>query len=53
MWGEGRGKADVDVRLGGNQIEYEDEDLLVRKMFGEACEKAGVDNLMAKYYTVK
>jgi oxalate decarboxylase/phosphoglucose isomerase-like protein (cupin superfamily) len=25
MWAEGRGKADVDVKLGGNQIEYEDE----------------------------
>jgi hypothetical protein len=53
MWGEGRGKADVDVKLGGNQIEYEDEDMLVRKMFDEACATAGVQNLMEKYYQVK
>jgi hypothetical protein len=53
MWGEGRGKADVDVKLGGNQIEYEDEDLLARKMFEDACKKAGVENLMAKYYQKK
>ena len=50
MWGEGRGKADVDVKLGGNQIEYEDEDPVVQTMFEQACAKAGVDNLMAKYY---
>jgi len=53
MWGEGRGKADVDVKLGGNQIEYEDEDPIVRQMFTDACAKAGVENLMAKYYQVK
>ena len=53
MWGEGRGKADVDVKLGGKQIEYEDEDPLVRTMFDEACAKAGVKNLMEKYYQVK
>jgi hypothetical protein len=53
MWGEGRGKADVDVKLGGNQIEYEDEDPLVRKMFAEACAKASVSNSMAKWYPAK
>ena len=53
MWGKGRGKADVDVKLGGNQIEYEDEDLIVRQMFDEACAKAGVKNLMEKYYPAK
>ncbi len=47
MWGEGPGKVDVDVILGGNQIEYEGEDPLVRKMFADACVKAGVKNLMA------
>jgi hypothetical protein len=50
MWGEGKGKSDVDVKLGGNQIEYEDEDPIVRRMFDEACAKAGVKNLMEKYY---
>ena len=53
MWGEGRGKADVDVKLGGNQIEYEDEEPIVREMFSQACAKAGVSNLMEKYYTAK
>ena len=52
-WGEGRGKADVDLKLGGNQIEYEDEEPLVRKMFAEACAKTGVENLMEKYYQAK
>lgn len=52
MWGEGRGKADIDVKLGGNQIEYEDEDPIVRQMFSDACAKAGVQNLMAKYDSV-
>ncbi len=40
----------LDVKLGGNQIEYEDEDPSVRQMFEEACVKAGVKNLMEKYY---
>ena len=50
MWGEGKGKVDIDVKLGGNQIEYEDEDPIVPQMFQEACVKAGVKNLMEKYY---
>ena len=50
MWGEGRGKVDVDVKLGGNQIEHEDEGPLVRKMFADACAKAGVKNLLENYY---
>ena len=40
----------LDVKLGGNQIEYEDEDPSVRLMFEEACVKTGVKNLMEKYY---
>jgi hypothetical protein len=35
--------------LGGNQIEYEDEDPVVPEML-EACVKAGIKNLMEKYY---
>ena len=49
-WGEGKGKADIDVKLGGNQIEYEDEDPIVPQMFQEACAKAGVPNLMEKHF---
>ena len=40
----------MDVKLGGNQIEYEDEDPIVRQMFEEACAKAGIKSLMDKYY---
>jgi oxalate decarboxylase/phosphoglucose isomerase-like protein (cupin superfamily) len=50
MWGEGKGKVDIDVKLGGNQIEYEDEDPIVPQMFQEACDKASVKNLMERYY---
>ena len=35
-----------EVKLGGNQIEHEDEDPVVPQMFYEACDKAGVQNLM-------
>lgn len=33
MWG--------DLKLGGNQVEYGNEDLIVAQMFQEACVKAG------------
>lgn len=46
-------KSMFDVKLGGNQIEYEDEDPIVRKWFDEACVKAGVKNIMEKYYAPK
>ena len=50
MMGEGMGLSDVDVKLGGHQIEYEDEAPVVREMFEEACAKAGVQSQMKKYY---
>ena len=50
MLGEGGGQTDVDIKLGGHQIEYEDEDPMVRKIFAEACAKAGVQSQMEKYY---
>ncbi|MFQ5851528.1 MAG: cupin domain-containing protein [Candidatus Binatia bacterium] len=53
MWGEEEGKTDVDVKLGGNQIEYEDEDPSVREMFEEACAKAGIKSQMDRYYKKK
>ncbi len=43
----------MDVKLGSNQIEYEDEDPIVRLMFEEACAKAGVKSQMDKYYAAK
>ena len=53
MMGEGMGLSDVDVKLGGHQIEYEDEAPLVRQMFAEACAKAGIESQMDKYYKPK
>ncbi|MBI4528254.1 MAG: cupin domain-containing protein [Deltaproteobacteria bacterium] len=44
------GEMDADVKTGGLQIEYEDEDPVVRRMFEEACAKSRVENQMAKYY---
>lgn len=51
--GEGMGLSDVDIKLGGHQIEYEDEAPLVRQMFAEACAKAGIESQMGKYYKPK
>ncbi|MBI4527605.1 MAG: cupin domain-containing protein [Deltaproteobacteria bacterium] len=50
IMGEGGGETDVDIKLGGHQIEYEDEDAIVRQTFEEACAKAGIKNQMEKYY---
>jgi hypothetical protein len=50
MWGEGKGKVDIDVKLGGNQIEYEMKIRSCRRCFQEACDKASVKNLMERYY---
>lgn len=49
MFGEGD-DSDVDIKLGGHQIEYEDEDPMVRTMFAEACAKAGIQSQMEKHY---
>ena len=50
MLGEGGGETDLDIKLGGHQIEYEDEDLVVRRTFEEACARAGIKSQMDKYY---
>lgn len=45
------GKADTraeDVKKGGNQIEYEDEDHRVREIFKEELAKEGVSCQMPK-----
>ncbi len=41
MLGAGGGETDLDIKLGGHQIEYEDQDFLVRRTFEEAKAKAG------------
>jgi hypothetical protein len=40
----------VDIKLGGHQIEYEDEDPMVRRIFEEECVKSGAKSQMDKYY---
>lgn len=42
-------KADQNVKEGGDQIEYEDEDPMIRGMFEEGLAKRGVQNLMPKF----
>ncbi|MFQ5850187.1 MAG: cupin domain-containing protein [Candidatus Binatia bacterium] len=47
--GEGFGdisKVDKDVKSGGNQIEYHDEDPSIRKMFEEELAKSGIQSRM-------
>jgi mannose-6-phosphate isomerase-like protein (cupin superfamily) len=41
-----RGKVDVSVKKGGNQIEYEDEDPYIRKLFEQELAKNGVESKM-------
>jgi oxalate decarboxylase/phosphoglucose isomerase-like protein (cupin superfamily) len=50
IMGEGGGQTDVDIKLGGHQIEYEDEDPMVRRLFEEECVKSGAQSQMDKYY---
>lgn len=38
-----RGKVDVSVKEGGNQIEYEDEELYIRELFEQELAKNGVE----------
>jgi quercetin dioxygenase-like cupin family protein len=40
----------IDRKLGGNQIEYEDEDPLVRRLFTEACRHNGVEPRMERFW---
>ena len=39
-------KVDKDVKAGGNQIEYSDEDPTIRKMFEEELAKSGTQTRM-------
>src|SRR5680860_376807 len=40
----------ISTRLGGDQIEYEDEDPQVRRMYEEECRRNGVEFGMAPHY---
>ena len=43
------GEADVSVKLGGGQIEYEDEHPWVHDTFAETLHKAGGESKMAEF----
>ncbi len=43
-------RLDEDVKKGGDQIEYEDEDSDVRKLFEEELAKEGVESKMARFF---
>ena len=43
------GEADVSVKLGGAQIEYEDEEHIVHDMFAETLAKVGGESKMAEF----
>jgi len=45
-----RYEIDTSVKLGGDQIEYEDEDPEIRKMYKEELEKKGVEWKMANFF---
>jgi quercetin dioxygenase-like cupin family protein len=48
IMGEGSDRPYTDVKAGGDQIEYEDEDPTVRRMFEEAVAKVGVRSKMGR-----
>ena len=41
--------ADVSIKLGGIQVEYEDEDHRILDLFEEECRKAGEKSIMREY----
>jgi hypothetical protein len=43
----------LDRKKGGSQIEYADEEPIVREWFNEALARRGVQNQMAKHYEKK
>ena len=43
------GETDVSVKLGGGQIEYEDEEPIIHDLFEEALRKAGTQSQMAEF----
>ena len=54
---DGKGGAPVatstSVKLGGDQIEYEDQDPRIHEMFLEACHKNGVEQKMDKFFPTR
>ena len=44
------GETDVDVSLGGGQIEYENENPLIHQIFVETLTKSGASSKMSKFF---
>jgi gentisate 1,2-dioxygenase len=53
IMGEGSDRPLTSIKLGGDQIEYEDEEPTVRRMFEEALAQAGIESRMAPFYAKK
>jgi hypothetical protein len=49
MWKVYRG-VDVDVKQGGNQIEYRDQDPRVHQIFQDEMAKKGIASRMGAYF---
>jgi mannose-6-phosphate isomerase-like protein (cupin superfamily) len=47
----GRGKSSISVKEGGDQIEYEDQDPRIQKIWVEEMAKSGVEQKMNKYFS--
>jgi hypothetical protein len=46
-----KGATEISVKLGGNQIEYEDEDPMIRRIFEETLARNGVKSKMAQFFS--
>jgi hypothetical protein len=47
------GKSETSVKLGGDQLEYEDEDPRILQMFKDACAKSGAEVRMDRFFQKK
>ena len=53
IMGEGSDRPFKDIKEGGDQIEYEDEEPTIRRIFEEALAEAGIESKMAPFYSRK
>lgn len=51
IMGEGSDRPFKDIKEGGDQIEYGDEDPMVRRMFEEALAEVGIESKMGRFYS--
>jgi hypothetical protein len=51
IMGEGSDRPFKDIKEGGDQIEYEDEEPIVRRMFEEVLAKVGIQSKMGQFHS--